>query len=123
MKYTYDIYPDNKILRVKLTGDLHTKEVALMDTEIRMKAKELNCKIVFDFRETINHMSLGDAYYWFVNNFNNTLSDLKYIPIVKIVNAHDESFFNFFGLTSNNKGGRIKICKDEISAFHWLEQF
>lgn len=46
MKYTYDIYPDNKTISVKLSGDLYTKEVALMDTEIRMKVKELNCKIV-----------------------------------------------------------------------------
>jgi hypothetical protein len=123
MKYTCDIYPDNKILNVKLSGDLYTKEVALMDTEIRLKAKELNCKIVFDFRETMNYISIADAYYWFVAEFNKVLFDLKYIPAVHITNEQDESFFRFFGITSNNKGALVKICKDEISAFQWLTQF
>jgi len=123
MKYTYEIYPDIKIISVRLFGELYTKEVALMDKEIRLKAKELNCKIVFDFRNTTNHMSVVDAYYWFHEVYNTDLFNLKDISVVKITNKADEPFFRFLGLTSNNKGSKIKICEDEISAFQWLEQF
>jgi len=123
MKYTYEIYPDIKILSVRLFGELYTKEVALMDKEIRLKAKELNCKIVYDFRDTKNHMNIVDAYYWFDAVSNTDLFNLKDICVAKITNKADEPFFHFFELTSNNKGSRIKICEDEISAFRWLEQF
>jgi hypothetical protein len=123
MNYTQIIYPDIKILLVRAFGELHTKEVALMDKNIRLKAKELNYKIIYDFRDTANHMSIADAYNWFADDDNNVLFKLRNIPVVKITNEHDESFFNFFELTSNNKGGRIKTCKDEISAFKWLGQF
>jgi hypothetical protein len=123
MKYTYEIYPDNRILSVRLSGELYAGEVALMDKEIRLKANGLNYKIVYDFRETTNHISVADAYYWFSLEHNKALFDLKYIPVVKITNEQDKDFFDFFGITSNNKGATIKICKDETSAFQWLEQF
>ena len=123
MKYTYEIYPDIKIISVRLFGELYTKEVALMDKEIRSRAKELNFKIVFDFRDTKNHMSYVDAYYWFHEVHNTDLFNLKDIYVAKITNKDDEPFFRFFGLTSNNKGSRIEICEDEISALQWLEQF
>ncbi|HEY6913618.1 MAG TPA: hypothetical protein VI413_02995 [Paludibacter sp.] len=123
MKYTYDIYPAQRILSVKLQGGLYTDEVTLMDKEIRLKANGLNYKIVYDFRKTTNHISVADAYYWFVAEYNKMLFDLKYIPVAKITNEQDRDFFDFFGLTATNKGCIMKICKDETSAFQWLEQF
>jgi len=123
MEYTIETYSDLKVLRVRLLGELHAREVALMDKEIRLKAKELNYKIVFDFRETKNHISITDAYYWFDARYNKVLFDFKHVPVVYITNERDESFFNFFEITSKNKGAELKICKDEVAAFQWLEQW
>jgi hypothetical protein len=122
MKYTIEIYSDIKILNVRLFGELYTREVALMDREIRLKAREMNCKIVFDFRETRNYISITDAYYWFDARYNKAFFNFMHVPVVYITNERDESFFYFFEITSKNKGAALKICKDEISAFQWLEK-
>lgn len=123
MKYTHEICTDNKIISVSVSGELYTSEVVLMDKVIRLKANELNCKIVYDFRKAINRISITDAYYWFASDCDLVLFNLIHIPVVTIARELDEPFFDFFELTSNNKGSRIKNCKDEIAAFQWLEQF
>jgi hypothetical protein len=120
MTYTCENYIDIKILIVRFFGDLYSKEITLIDIEIRLKAQVLDYKIAYDFRETINFMSITDAYYWFVTDHHNILSDLKHIPVAQITNERDDYFFNFFEITSNNKGAKIKICKDEVSALQWL---
>ncbi|MFA5046246.1 MAG: hypothetical protein WC542_09990 [Paludibacter sp.] len=122
MEYTCENDSDNKILIIRLFGELYSNEVALMDKEIRLKAQILDYKIVYDFRETINDMSITDAYYWFVADYNKTLFELKHIPVALITNREDVHFFNFFETTSINKGARIKICEDEFSAFQWFER-
>lgn len=122
MEYTYEVHPDLKVLSVRLSGMLYKKDVALIDHEIRLKARELNYKIVLDFRDTSNYMSFGDAYFWFGTNSNNMSMDLIYIPVVHVTNEQDEYFFNFLEITSNNKGARIKTCRDQTSAFQWLEK-
>jgi len=121
MRYSYVLNHGIKIIIVKVIGDLHTNDVAKMDKEIRIKAKELNYKIIFDFRETKNYISISDAYNWFSNNYKNSFFNLCFIPVVKISNEKDKSFFQFFETTMINRGVNVKMCADEISAYHWLE--
>jgi hypothetical protein len=123
MEYTYEINVIVKIIIVRVFGDLYSLEVAIMDKEIRTKAKELNYKIIFDFRETHNYISILDAYLWYKNNYSNSFFNLSCISVAKITNESDMSFFQFFETTLNNYGVNIKMCTDEISAYKWLENF
>lgn len=123
VKYTYEFNKELNVIIIRLFGELYKDEIALMDIEFRLKANELNCNIIIDFRETHNHIHIADAYFWFDKDHHSLLSNLKHIPVVQIINEEDESFFNFFELTAQNKGAKIKICKDEISAVEWLAQY
>ena len=50
MKYTYEINSDTKTINVTTIGDLRTTDMATMELEIRMKAKEMKYKIIYDHR-------------------------------------------------------------------------
>lgn len=108
MKYSYEINSATQTINVITIGNLRSKEVAAMELEIRMKAKELKYKIIFDHRLSKNRISIGEAYYWFSTHFDNIDSGLRKIPTVYIANKTDWDFYSFFECTSKNKGIPIK---------------
>lgn len=54
MEFTFEIIDHNKTIVVVTTGDLEAKEVVDMDLKIRLIAKVLKYKILFDCRLSKN---------------------------------------------------------------------
>jgi len=121
MKYTYEINSEKHTIEVTTIGDLMTTEVAAMALEIMTKAKTLKYKIVFDYRQSKNRISIGAAYSWFSTHFDNIDKELKYIPTAYIASMEDWSFYSFFELASNNKGICIRVFQEKNAAMKWLE--
>ncbi|MEI7502906.1 MAG: hypothetical protein WCJ61_06445 [Paludibacter sp.] len=123
MEYNFTINTDKKIITVQTSGELIKNEVAKMDKRIRTKAKELNCSILFDFRQSKNRITMADAFFWFTELYENDENPLISIPTVHLSSAEDEQFFRFFEITTNNNGIPIKMFTDNMHAIEWLKQF
>ncbi len=119
MEYTYKVISNYKIIKVKVIGDLATKETASMGKIIRLKAKEMNYKIFFDLTQANNKISISEAYFWFADHYDNIDIKLRYIPTAYLTNEKDKSFFNFFETTCLNKGIRVKMFMKMEEAFEW----
>jgi hypothetical protein len=123
MEYTYDIIENYKVIFVKVSGILNVQEVALMGKTIRLKAKELNYKILFDFTHTKNKISTAEAYFWFTNHYDKIDMKLRYIPTAHISNEEDKSFFYFFETTCYNKCIKVKMFMEKEKALEWLKSY
>ena len=91
-----------------------------MDRSIRTKAKELNFSILFDFRQSKNRITMGDAYFWFTDFYEDNEKLLISIPTANLSSTEDEPFFKFFETTTNNNGIPIKMSLEEEPAIVWL---
>lgn len=120
MEYTYEILSDCKIIKVKVIGDLVAKETAALGKIIRLKAKEMNYKILFNLTEAHNKISIFEAYFWFADHYDNIDTKLRYIPTAYLTNEKDKSFFKFFETTCLNKSIRVKMFMEKEEAFKWL---
>jgi hypothetical protein len=121
MKYTCEIISDYKIIKVKVVGDLTVRETASMGKAIRLKAIEINYKILFDFTQTKNKISIGDAYFWFSDNYDAIDNKLRYIKTAHLTNQVDKSDFGFFETSCFNKGISVKIFLEKEEALKWLK--
>ena len=65
MEYIEEIIEDKKIILVKVKGELQAEETAEMGAKIRTKALKHGYKIILDFRETINYISILQGHRWF----------------------------------------------------------
>ncbi|MEI7503987.1 MAG: hypothetical protein WCJ61_11950 [Paludibacter sp.] len=91
MEYNFTINTDTKIITVRTSGDLIKNEVAKMDRSIRTKAKELNFSILFDFRQSKNRITMGDAYFWFTDFYEDNEKLLISIPTANLSSTEDNS--------------------------------
>jgi hypothetical protein len=121
MEYTFEIINDDKIIKVKVFGELTPKETALMGKNIRIKAKELNYKILFDLTEADNKVSISEAYFWFADHYDEIDIKLRYIPTAHITHERDKSFFRFFETTCYNKNIRVRMFMEHKEALEWLK--
>lgn len=121
MEYSYVI--NNRIIYVIVAGILIAEEVALMGKEIRLKALNLNCKIIFDFTNTKNQITITESYFLFSNYYDNVDRRLRYIPTAHITNNENEDFFKFVETTSYNNGILIKMFKKREEVVKWFELF
>lgn len=120
MEYTYELIDNYKIIKVKVLGELKPKETALMGKNIRLKAKELNYKILFDLTEAENKVSISDAYFWFADHYDKIDIQLRYIPTAHVTHEKDKSFFSFFETTCYNKNIRVRMFMESKEALEWL---
>jgi hypothetical protein len=123
MNYTFENDDYNKIVIVKVTGDLIIDEAVSMDIKMRTEAKILNYKIIFDFTNSNNMMSFSDVYYWFTKYYENIDNKFKYIPTAHITNEKNEDFFRFIETSWSNIGIIVKMFKSEKMAINWLVNF
>lgn len=121
MEYIYEIISSSKIIEVKVSGDLVVKETVLMGKTIRIKAKELNYKILFDFTQTRNKIPIAEAYFWFTDYYDKIDIKLRYIPTVHLSNEEDKPFFCFFETTCYNKCIKVKMFTEKGEALEWLK--
>jgi len=120
MEYTYEIINDDKIIKVKVSGELTPKETALMGKNIRIIAKELDYKILFDLRKAENKVSISEAYFWFADHYDEIDITFRYIPTAHITHEEDKSFFKFFETTCFNKNIKVRMFMDQEKALEWL---
>ena len=122
MEYKEEIYKKKRIIYVKTKGYLSKEELGPLTTLTRLKAKKLNCSLLFDFRESINNISIFEAYYWIKEFYDKIDKSLKYIPTVHIVNKDNEEFFNFVETAWSNRGCCVHNFRDKKEGLHWLEE-
>ena len=120
MNYTHRINHINKIITVRTTGDLTTNELAAMGILMRLKARNLNYKILFDYSLSKNYISITEAYYWFSDHYDPIDKTLRYVTAAIVYNLKDESFFNFLETTCSNAGIKIKVFIDKKIALEWI---
>lgn len=120
MHYTHRINHINKIITVRTTGDLTTNELAAMGILMRLKARNLNYKILFDYSLSKNYISITEAYYWFSDHYDPIDKTLRYVTAAIVYNLKDESFFNFLETTCSNAGIKIKVFIDKKNALEWI---
>lgn len=121
MEFTFEIIDHNKTIVVITTGDLEAKEVADMDLKIRLIAKELKYKILFDCRLSKNRISITEAYYWFSIYSDITQNELKKVHTAYLSNKEDWEYYSFLETASNNQGIPIKVFLNENDVLNWIE--
>lgn len=120
MNYIEQILHKEKIIIVRISGELHAKKTAEMGLAIRLKAIEHNLKIILDFRKAINRISILQAHTWFSNFYDGINKNLRFIPTVHLISDEHEEFFNFVENSWCNRGIQLKVVKDEVAAINWI---
>ena len=126
MTYSYKIYKINEVSKaiiVDVIGDMHTTDFAKLDVEICSLALNLNCKIIFNFKNAIIRIGFGEAYFWFSNHLDKVNLQFRRIPTAHIANDSNELFLHFIETTWSNQGVSIKMFKKDTDALEWLERF
>ena len=123
MNYNYTLNEISKIITVRTTGHLKTKELSEMGVLMRTKARNLKCKILFDYSLSKNFISITEAFYWFSDYYDVADMKLRDIPAAIISNIEDLDFFYFLETTCFNQGIKIKVFLDEKTAEAWLAEF
>jgi hypothetical protein len=117
MEHAYKIDESKQIIFVTITGNVHEKEASVVGILMRMKAIELNYGLLFDFRLSTNHITVGQAYFWFDRYYD---AELKKVKTVHLINQSDYHFFEFVQTTSKNRGAKLKVFTNEAEAIEWL---
>ena len=122
MNYSTELNENNKTITVRTTGHLKTKEIAAMGVLIRLQARDLKYKLIFDYSLSKNFITITEAYNWFSDYYDTVDLKLREIPTAIIANKEDYEFFDFYETTCNNRGIPIKIFSEDKSAMVWLEE-
>ena len=120
MNYITEINKADKLLIIRTTGDLRTKELSEMGVLMRVQARDFNFKLIFDYRLSKNYISITEAYYWFSDYYDSVDLKLRQIQAAIISNENDMVFFSFLETTCTNNCISIKIFSDEEMALKWL---
>ncbi|MCG8047636.1 MAG: hypothetical protein N0C89_18130, partial [Candidatus Thiodiazotropha endolucinida] len=76
--------------------------------------------LLFDFSGSDNYLSLVDAVNWFKDYYDPVDTSLKHIRSAHLVGEQTEDFFQFVETAWLNRGGYVKVFRDEQSALEWL---
>jgi hypothetical protein len=117
--YTIDMF--NKIIYVKVTGNIYENEAAELGVFFRKKALETNCKLFFDFSEAYNFILMGSLYFWFEHYYDQIDDKIRYIPTAYLMNKEQENLYNFIQTLCSNHGINISIFKSATAAENWLK--
>lgn len=121
MQYTEEIDKERKIVIARVSGGMTKEKIAPKTTKTRLRAKELNYCILFDFRKVNNYLTIVDAYYWLAEHYDDLDPTLKFIPTAHVVDTKDEEFSRFVETTFLNRGASIRVFTEESAAIGWLE--
>ena len=120
MEVQYEYDDKQKIIFIRVSGEMTMESIASISNEIRLKAKEMNYKLLYDFRKSTYKKAIIDAYKFFEENFDEKEIEVNYIPTANIVNVEDQDFFQFVETTLTNRGARLKYFTDEKKGIDWL---
>ena len=80
MQYTEEVDKERKIVIARVSGGMTKEKIAPETTQTRVRAKELNYSILFDFRKVHNYLTIVDAYYWLAEHYDDVDPTLKFVP-------------------------------------------
>ena len=120
MTYSSEIIHNSKLILVRTEGDLITNELSVMCLMMRVQARDLNYKLIFDYRLSKNYISITEAYSWFSLHYDSVDMKLRRINTAVISNKYDKEFFSFLETTCYNKGIPLKMFLEEENAKDWL---
>lgn len=120
MNYIPEIITKDKVIIVRTTGELRTKELSAMCVLMRLKARDLKYKLIFDYSLSKNYISITEAYYWFSDYYDSIDKNLSDIPVAIISNVADKYFFDFVENRYTNIGIQIKVFTEEECALQWM---
>lgn len=122
MEYNYSIDMANKIIHVKVTGDIYETDAAEMGLFLRRKALDLNCKLFLDLSEAFCYILMGTAYFWVERRYDVIDERMRYISTAYLINQEQESYYNFIQTVCLNHGVKIRVFKAEDDALAWLKK-
>ncbi len=108
------------LIFVKTTGKLIRDELGPLGAATRTRAKELDYGLLCDFSESENYLSFADACNWFENYYDPVDKTIRHIPSAHVVGEQNQDFFKFVETAWLNRGGIVKVFRDEKSALEWL---
>ena len=111
------------IIHVRVNGELHAEETAAMRLKILTKALKHIYKIILDFKETTNYVSIIKGHTWFNDYYDKINIILRFIPTVHLTNKENEKFFYFVETSWSNRGIRIKAMDDLEATIKYLDSF
>lgn len=123
MEYTSQINEPSKILFVRVSGVSDKEAMSAMGIAMRLKAQELNYKLLFDFRKIEPFLSVIARYNWVEDNYDRVDPSLKFIPTAHLANEEDMKTFRMLETFWRNKGAEVKLFSEEEDAIKWLDSF
>jgi hypothetical protein len=123
MEYTTQINEPRKFLFIRISGILDIEALSAMGIAMRLKAKELNYKLLFDFRKIRPIVSVINKYNWIEDNYDHVDPLLKYIPTAHLAKEEDMKSFRMLETFWMNKGAEVKLFSEEDDAIKWLDSF
>jgi len=121
LRYTEEIDESKRIIIVNVCGDVHSEDLASVGSKIRVRAYEINYRILFDFRKAKIHISLPETYEWIPDYYDRIDRHLKFVRTAHLANEEDDIFFRFLEDTFRNRGSDLRMFRDVRSAVEWLE--
>lgn len=121
MEYNYSIDMVNKIIHVKVTGDIHETDAAEMGVLLRRKALDLNCKLFLDLSDAVSYILMGTAYFWVERRYDVVDERMRYISTAYLINPEQESYYNFIQTVCLNHGVKVRVFDVEDDAINWLK--
>ena len=123
MTHTINYNPEDRIIEIRVQGDLSLNEVKEIISESRQIAKDQDCYLVLnDMRQAIWKLSVVEVY-----EIPNILKELlsqtglhahKYKRAFVVTD--DQKNYNFFETVSANRGQTAKLFFDIDEARKWL---
>lgn len=121
MNYHYSFDLMNKIIYIKISGIINETNAAELGAFVRTKALDMNFKLFFDLIDSQNKISMGNAYFWFGNQYSKIDPKVRYIPCAYIINNTENVFYSFLQTVCMNQGIKIRIFSEEEDALSWLK--
>jgi hypothetical protein len=118
-EFTFKEHP--LLLNIKVTGEIHRKEVIKMSIDAIALAKTKKCKrVLLDCRNAMLRDSQVDIYK-FSSNLDKT--GLKRTDKVAVVILHNVASYRFAETVSSNRGWtKIKYFEDMDDARNWVSK-
>lgn len=121
LQYTAELDEIDRIIIVKVCGDVHSEELASVGSKMRVRACEGNYRILFDFRKAKIYVTLAEAYQWIPDYYDRIDRQLKFVRTAHLTGNEDEIFFMFLEDTFRNRGANLRVFTDANRAVKWLE--
>lgn len=121
--YTEESIQDQKILIITYHGELNLQTLVNTALEVRNKALQLRYRLLIDFTQINNQLSLFEGQSWIQKYLDPVNKELRNIPTVYIVKEVDFGFFKALQQIWDNHGIEIVIFRERDLGLEWLKKY